>query len=120
MVIRISWGKLRPGMWNEFERAFQAYLSAGTKPKGLRGRLLAQDSTDENAGFAISLWDSMTDMQSYLESPRHNEFVAKLQPFFVGEYKTHHCELKYADMAEGIGNGAALARAAAFQSAAPR
>jgi heme-degrading monooxygenase HmoA len=33
--------------------------------KGLRGRWLVQDMNDSDAGFAISLWDSLEDMQAY-------------------------------------------------------
>jgi hypothetical protein len=27
-----------------------------------------------------------------------SRFLATLEPFFVGEYKTHRCEVKYTDM----------------------
>jgi heme-degrading monooxygenase HmoA len=102
MVMRITWGKLRPGTWSEFERAYQAYVSKVDAPiKGFRGRWLAQDSSDENAGFAMSLWDSTADMQSYEQSPQYNELANALRPFFVGEYRTYHCELKHGQMADG-------------------
>jgi heme-degrading monooxygenase HmoA len=101
MVMRITWGKLRPGTWRDFERTYRASLPEGTKPiKGLRGRWLAQDSTDENAGFAMSLWDSTADMQRYEQSSQYSELSTVLQPFFAGEYRTYHCELKHAEMAE--------------------
>ena len=46
---------------------------------GLRGRWLAQDVHDPDGGFAVSVWDSLEAMQ----------------PFFVGEYTTYRCEVKY-------------------------
>ena len=98
MVIRITWGKLRAGAWNDFERAYRAnVLVKGKNIKGLRGRWLAQDAADKDTGFAVSLWDNMADMKSYEESPLYREIVAPLQPFFVGEYKTYRCEVKYTD-----------------------
>ena len=98
MVIRITWGRLRAGTWNEFERAFRANVVDGKTAKGFRGRLLAQDSVDKDAGFAMSLWDNLADMETYEQSAGFKEFLATLEPFFVGEYKTHRCEVKYTDM----------------------
>ena len=98
MVIRITWGRLRAGAWSEFERTYRAHVIEGKTVKGLRGRLLVQDSRDKDAGFAISLWDKVADVETYEQSERYAELIATLQPFFVGEYKTHRCEVKYTDM----------------------
>jgi heme-degrading monooxygenase HmoA len=96
MVIRVTWGKLRAGSWNEYERTYRAnVLTKGKNIKGLRGRWLAQDDTDKDTGFAVSLWDNMADMKTYEESPLYREIMAPLQPFFVGDYKTYRCEVKY-------------------------
>ena len=54
MIMRITWGKLRAGTWQDFERAYHATV-AGKEVKGLRGRWLAQDVNDPNGGFAVSL-----------------------------------------------------------------
>lgn len=99
MIIRITWGKLRPGSWADFERAYRdTVLTKGKSLKGLRGRWLAQDTGDTDTGFAVSLWDSASDMQAYEASPLYREIMAPLQPFFVGEYKTYRCDVKYTDM----------------------
>jgi heme-degrading monooxygenase HmoA len=98
MVIRVTWGKLRAGSWNEFERTYRAnVLTKGKGLKGLRGRWLAQDAGDKDTGFAVSLWDSQADMQAYEQSALYREIMAPLQPFFVGEYKTYRCDVKYTD-----------------------
>jgi heme-degrading monooxygenase HmoA len=98
MVIRITWGRLRAGTWNEFERAYRANAIDGKMVKGFRGRLLVQDSGDNDSGFAMSFWDNLADMDNYEQSAVFKEFSATLEPFFVGEYKTHRCEVKYTDM----------------------
>ena len=98
MVIRITWGRLRAGAWNEFERTYRANVIDVKTVKGFRGRLLVQDSGDKDAGFAMSLWDTLADMETYEQSAVFKEFLATLEPFFVGEYKTHRCEVKYTDM----------------------
>jgi hypothetical protein len=40
----------------------------------------------------------LADMETYEQSELHKEFIALLQPFFAGEYKTYRCEVKYTDM----------------------
>ena len=64
MIMRITWGKLQAGTWQDFERAYHATV-AGKEVKGLRGRWLAQDVNDPNGGFAVSLWDTLEAMQAY-------------------------------------------------------
>jgi heme-degrading monooxygenase HmoA len=98
MVIRITWGRLRAGTWSEFERTYRANVIEGKTVKGLRGRLLVQDSEDKDTGFAMSLWENLADMETYEQSEQYEEIMGKFQPFFVGEYKTHRCEVKYTDM----------------------
>ena len=55
MIMRITWGKLYPGTWDEFERMYRSLL-AGKAIQGLRGRWLVQDVNDPDSGFAVSLW----------------------------------------------------------------
>ena len=99
MVIRITWGKLRTGAWDEFERTYREnVLTKGKTLKGLRGRWLAQDAADEDTGFAVSLWDDLADMPAYERSALYREIMTPLQPFFVGEYKTYRCHVKYTDV----------------------
>jgi heme-degrading monooxygenase HmoA len=99
MVIRITWGKLRAGAWNDFERTYREnVLTKGKGLKGLKGRWLAQDAGDKDTGFAVSLWDNQADMQAYEQSPLYRDIMAPLQPFFVGEYKTYRCDVKYSDL----------------------
>jgi heme-degrading monooxygenase HmoA len=102
MVIRITWGKLRSGAWNDFERAYRANVVAKAKNiKGLRGRWLAQDEGDKDTGFAVSLWENLADMRSYEQSALYQEIIGSLQPFFVGEFKTYRCDVKYAEGTQG-------------------
>jgi len=99
MVIRITWGKLQAGKWADFERTYRAnVVTKGKNIKGLKGRWLAQDSDDKDTGFAVSLWENMADMKAYEQSALYREIMTPLQPFFVGEYKTSRCEVKYTDV----------------------
>ena len=56
MIMRITWGKLRAGSWQEYEQAYRATV-AGKEVPGLRGRWLAQDVNDPDGGFAVSVWE---------------------------------------------------------------
>ena len=97
MIMRMTWGKLRAGSWNDFEKTYRETVAVkGGKVKGLRGRWLLQDSQDKDTGFAMSLWESAADMQAYEQSELYTkEFAPALQPFFVGDYKTYRSEVKY-------------------------
>ena len=67
MIMRITWGKLRAGSWQEYEQAYRATV-AGKEVPGLRGRWLAQDVNDPDGGFAVSVWDSLDAMHAYEQS----------------------------------------------------
>src|SRR5882724_10235638 len=95
MIMRITWGKLRAGSWQEYEQAYRATV-AGKEVPGLRGRWLAQDVNDPDGGFAVSVWESLDAMHAYEQSAVFKqEIQPKLQPFFVGEYTTYRCDVKY-------------------------
>jgi len=96
MIMRITWGKLHPGRWSEYEQMYNATVVAKSMHiKGLRGRWLAQDVQDHDAGYAVSLWDSLEEMKAYEQSDFFKqEILAPLQPFFVGDFKTTYCEVK--------------------------
>jgi heme-degrading monooxygenase HmoA len=69
---------------------------AGKTVAGLRGRWLVQDVQDPDGSFAVSLWDSLEAMQAYEQSAVfRQEIQPTLQPFFVGEYTTYRCDVKY-------------------------
>ena len=97
MIMRITWGKLRPGSWNDFEKTYNATVAAkGRDVKGLRGRWLLQDTEDKDTGFAVSLWESAEEMQTCEQGDLYRQEIAPaLQPFFVGDYKTYRSEVKY-------------------------
>ena len=48
--MRIVWGKILPGKWNEFEAAFKAAMVVRGDLKGLKNHWLARDQNDTTAG----------------------------------------------------------------------
>lgn len=97
MIMRITWGKLRSGSWQEFEQAYHNVV-VGKEVKGLRGRWLAQDLNDPDGGFSVSLWETQADMDAYEQSEVFQQQIRPaLQPFFVGEYTTYRCDVKHVE-----------------------
>jgi len=69
MLMRITQGKLYPGTWSAFQEAYKATVVAKSVDiDGLRGRWLAQDVHDPEAGYAVSLWESLEEMRAYEQS----------------------------------------------------
>jgi heme-degrading monooxygenase HmoA len=98
MIMRITWGKVQPGQWEAFERAYRANVVAkGSNIKGLQGRWLVRETADRDAGYSVSLWNSPEDMQTYEQSDLYRQIVSPLQPFFIGDFTTHTCEVRHVE-----------------------
>lgn len=95
MYMRIVWGKIISGKWSEFEAAFKASMATRGDLKGLRNHWLARDQNDPSAGYSITLWDSEADMTSFWDSPKRKQVMAPLEPFYVNQFTTTHCEVRY-------------------------
>lgn len=96
MYMRIVWGKLRPGQWEHYEAAYTNVLRPESETiRGLRGRWLARDLTDRDAGYSVSLWESTEAMERYEASDFFRLKVKPaLQPFFADDFTTTHCEVR--------------------------
>jgi heme-degrading monooxygenase HmoA len=97
MLLRIIRGKLKPGTWDAFERAYQAAISNAGPVEGLCGRWLVQDLDDPDSGSTISLWTTEEALRAYESSDLlKNAITAKLAPFFSGQYETRKCRVRFA------------------------
>ena len=95
MYMRIVWGKIVPGKWNEFEAAFKTVMAARGEVKGMKDHWLARDQQDANAGYSITLWDTEADMKAFWDSPKRKDVTTPLEPYYVNQFTTTHCEVKY-------------------------
>ena len=98
MRLRIIDGKLKPGTWDSYERAYKDVMTKAGKITGLRGRWLARAVDDLDAGYTLSLWENESAMRAY----ESGDFLLKtvlpqLKPFFSGEYETTRCEVRFAE-----------------------
>ena len=97
MIMRITWGKVKPGKWDEYEQVYREVVAKRRGTKGLRSRWLVQDTSDRNAGYAVSLWESAEDLKAYEESALLKQIYEDLQPFFTGEFSTSRYDVKVAE-----------------------
>ena len=95
MYMRIVWGKILPGKWDEFNAAFKTAMAKRGNLKGLKNHWLARDQNDPDAGYSITLWDSEEAMRAFWDSDKRKEIMAPLEPFYVNQFTTTHCEVTY-------------------------
>jgi heme-degrading monooxygenase HmoA len=90
MYLRISWGRVSPGRWDEYEAAFKEAVEAAGAVPGLRARVLYRDVDDPDTGYSLSYWDSAEAMDGYETSAAvHDEILPRIQPFFGGAFTTN-------------------------------
>src|SRR5262245_24866697 len=98
MMLRIIHGKLKPGTWDSYERAYKDVMAKAGKIPGLRGRWLAHAVDDPDAGYTMSLWRDEAAMRSYESGDiLQKTIVPQLKPFFSGDYTTTRCEVRFAE-----------------------
>lgn len=97
MHMRITWGRVKPGCWDDYEVAYKAGV-ADVEPAvpGLRGRLLIRDVEDPDAGGTLSLWESADAARAYEEGAVRRSVLPQLEQYFIGEFVTHVCEVRLA------------------------
>lgn len=95
MIMRITWGKVHPGKWDEYEQVYrQAVVGQSKGIAGLVARWLVQDVEDHDAGYSVSIWDSAESLKAYEDSDLVQGIQGQLRPFFPGEFRTNRCEVK--------------------------
>ena len=95
MFMRVTWGKIKAGQWEDYEKAYKKATDLMRDFDGLEDRYLVQDLADPDAGFSITLWDSEEHMRGYRDTKIYKEQVLPLiEPFFVDKYTTTFCKIK--------------------------
>jgi heme-degrading monooxygenase HmoA len=88
MLMRITWGKIIDGKWDEYARIWEKSARDTHGVKGLKGRWLVRDSENKSAGYSISHWESREDLDAYTATqqgrPENREMIA----CFTGQYVT--------------------------------
>jgi heme-degrading monooxygenase HmoA len=94
MYMRISWGRVNPGSWADYEKAFKEGVEAGGRPEGLVARVLSRDVDDPNTGYSVSWWESAEAMDAYeTGSVVNDEILPRIQQYFGGAFVTNRVEV---------------------------
>ncbi len=97
MFMRINWGKIKHGCWDEYEEKY--IRTANEQQEAVGGpvaRWLLRDLDDEDAGYAVSLWNTEEEMRTYTTSGDVRKRIEKeFGNLFTGEFSTKLCEVKH-------------------------
>ena len=96
-VLRVTRGRVRPGSWDAYEAALRQTIAEVGNVPGLLSRTLARDSDDGDLGYAISLWESKEAIEKYESMAVVGKSRAKLHEFFVGDFDSALCDVRYWD-----------------------
>ena len=95
MFVRMLWGRLRVGMWGDYENYYNEHIEPITKDiDGFRGRQLLQSTENPDEGMSIAMWDSLDALRQYDRSRERQEAARGVEHLYTGEYWVRNFELK--------------------------
>ena len=98
MHLRVVWGKIRRGRWDEYKQWYMDNVIPATEnAPGLRGRRLSRSVDDPDEGISVTFWNTEADMQAYEHSERRQEISRSAEHLYAGEYWIRHFEIEYSD-----------------------
>lgn len=94
MYIRMVWGHLRPGRWEEYERYYrEKVFPYNDKVDGLVSRSILRGIDSEDEAVSLSVWDTEEDLAAYELSNLRKQFADDIQrnyatswSYITGEY----------------------------------
>lgn len=95
VFMRISRGRVKTGMWLEYERRYLQIVNSGLGRPGPKARWLLRDLDDLDTGYTVSLWESEDAMRRYSSDPAiRAQIETTFKDLFTGEFETHQCEVR--------------------------
>jgi heme-degrading monooxygenase HmoA len=92
--LRLSWGKLIPGSWDQFEKHYQEQVAPKVNTvKGLQIRALLPSTDTPDEGLSLTMWETPEDMSNYERSGEIRANVSQVEHLFTGEYWIKHFEI---------------------------
>jgi heme-degrading monooxygenase HmoA len=87
-------GRTKSDRWLDFYRAYRQHIESSTA-RGLKARWLVRSKTEPSTFFTISLWDTLTAMESYERSDAvRRQVLQHIAPHLEGISTAHHCEVR--------------------------
>jgi quinol monooxygenase YgiN len=91
MFMRLTWAKLRPGMWSQYEAKYAELTRASP---GLVARWLLRDTKDPDALYVISHWQDLDAMEDWETSEYFQQvFLPSIRPMLEGGFTVSVCEI---------------------------
>ena len=95
MHVRPTWGRVKPGHWDDYEAAYrEVVLDETTEVPGLQGRILLRDLGDRDTGGTLSFWESAYATQAYEDGELRSRVLPALAEYFAHDCITHICEMR--------------------------
>ena len=95
MFARVTWGKVKPGTWEDYERLYHGEILPATREvKGLHLRELLRGTDDPDEGISLTLWESREDLDAYEQSDLYQRLVDRARAFYVGEFWVKHFDVR--------------------------
>ena len=103
MYMRISWGRVNPGQWEDYERAFLQALEDAGPIDGLVARTISRDLDDPDTGYSVSVWETEEAMDAYEKGASSNAIVPKIKEYFGGAFVTNKLEVVFEERYDRAG-----------------
>jgi heme-degrading monooxygenase HmoA len=88
MFAVITFGKIKPGKWDEYMDLYVESLQRTTMGlNGLVGRQLLRATDDSNEAVSISYWNSKESWDAWYTSKHHKGLSRKAETYYTGEYQ---------------------------------
>ena len=95
MYVRMFGGRLRIGMWDEYERFYAENVDPMTQEiEGFVGRQLLRSTENPDEGVSITVWDTREALANYDKSPRRLDVSKKAEHLYTGEYWVRTYEVR--------------------------
>jgi heme-degrading monooxygenase HmoA len=104
MFARVLRCKVKPGMWDDYERYYNEKVVPPTqKMKGFQERRLLRSLDNPDEGISICVWKTKEDLENYVRSIERQSIVLEAEElFFAGEYSVRDFEIKISTVHIGL------------------
>ena len=100
MYLRMSWGSIRAGYWDEYRSFYNERVAPSTRGvKGLSQRQLLRSTENPDEGISLSLWETLEDLTAYERSETRRNLIQDAEhlhhpwSYARGEYWVKHFEV---------------------------
>jgi heme-degrading monooxygenase HmoA len=103
MFARVLRAKIKPGMWDDYERYYNEKVVPPTqKMKGFQERRLLRSLDNPDEGISICVWKTKEDLENYVKSIERQSIVLEAEKLFAGEYSVRDFEIKISTVHIGL------------------